>query len=49
MRPRVRASFGITGDDLDLGAITEALGVEPTEIYRKEDARGRYPLDDVCP
>ena len=39
MRPRVRASFGITGDDLDLGAITEALGVEPTEIYRKEDAR----------
>ena len=39
MRPRVRASFGITGDDLDLGAITESLGVEPTEIYRKEDAR----------
>ena len=30
MRPRVRASFGITGDDLDLDAITEALGVEPT-------------------
>ena len=39
MRTRVRASFGITGDDLDLGAITESLGVEPTEIYRKEDAR----------
>ena len=30
MRPRVRASFGITGNDLDLDAITEALGVEPT-------------------
>ena len=39
MRPRVRASFGITGNDLDLDAITESLGVEPTEIYRKEDAR----------
>ena len=26
----MRASFGITGDDLDLDAITEALGVEPT-------------------
>ena len=39
MRPRVRASFGITGDDLDLGAITESLGVAPTEVYRKEDAR----------
>ena len=24
---------------MDLGAITESLGVEPTEIYRKEDAR----------
>ena len=39
MRPRVRASFGITGDDLDLGAITESLGIAPTEVYRKEDAR----------
>ena len=38
MRPRVRASFGITGDDLDLGAITESLGIAPTEVYRKEDA-----------
>ena len=24
---------------MDLGAITESLGVTPTEIYRKEDAR----------
>ena len=39
MRPRANVRVLITGEGLDLGAITEALGVEPTEIYRKEDAR----------
>ena len=37
MRPRVRASFGIPGDDLDLGAITESLGVAPMSTRLKED------------
>ncbi len=37
MRPRVRASFGITGNDLDLDAITESLEVAPTSTRLKED------------
>ena len=39
MRPRANVRVLITGEGLDLDAITEALGVEPTEVYRKEDAR----------
>ena len=39
MKPRTTTRLYISGDSLDLEEITVLLGVTPTDIHRKEDAR----------
>lgn len=48
--PEITAHFFISGRDFDPGAVTRALGIDPTEVWhqKRQELKARVDLPTVC-